>query len=86
MLENTEGKRIACIVNDMAEVNIDAALIRGHNALAQAPEELVQLQNGCALCAAADECAVELTTAAPAGASAARCVPICCAKCAGWRS
>jgi G3E family GTPase len=51
MLENTEGKRIACIVNDMAEVNIDAALIRGNNnALAQAPEELVQLQNGCALC------------------------------------
>jgi len=47
MLENTEGKRIACIVNDMAEVNIDAALIRGNNALAQAPEELVQLQNGC---------------------------------------
>jgi G3E family GTPase len=59
MLENTEGKRIACIVNDMAEVNIDAALIRGNNnALAQAPEELVQLQNGCALCVRS--CAVEL--------------------------
>lgn len=49
LLENTRGKRIACIVNDMAEVNIDAALIRG-SSLNQQSEELVHLENGCICC------------------------------------
>jgi G3E family GTPase len=54
LLQNTAGKRIACIVNDMAEVNIDAALIRGNTGtgslLKQQAEELVQLENGCICC------------------------------------
>lgn len=49
LLRNTAGVRIACIVNDMAEVNIDAALIRG-SSLKQQTEELVHLENGCICC------------------------------------
>eukprot|EP00210_Caulerpa_lentillifera_P007750 g7396.t1 len=60
ILENSTIK-IACIVNDLASVNIDAKLVR--NANARAPEtaedsaisDMVELQNGCACCSAADE-------------------------------
>eukprot|EP00210_Caulerpa_lentillifera_P007788 g7432.t1 len=60
ILEHSTVK-IACIVNDLASVNIDAKLVR--NANARAPElaedsaigDMVQLQNGCACCSAADE-------------------------------
>jgi G3E family GTPase len=48
VLNNREGKRVAVIVNDMSEVNIDAQLVRdGGSQLSHIDEKLVEMSNGC---------------------------------------
>src|SRR5919112_621951 len=51
VLSNREGRRVAVIVNDMSEVNIDADLVRDGGAdLSRTDETLVELTNGCICC------------------------------------
>lgn len=50
ILANRDGRRVAVIVNDMSEVNIDAALVAGQGHLDRADETLVELTNGCICC------------------------------------
>lgn len=50
ILHNKEGMRVAVIVNDMSEVNIDARLVQNENTLSKTEERLVEMSNGCICC------------------------------------
>lgn len=68
ILANREGRRVAVIVNDMSEVNIDADLVRGGDAaLSRSEETLVEMTNGCICCTLRDDLLQEVRTLAEAG-------------------
>ena len=68
VLRNTEGRRVAVIVNDMSEVNIDADLVRAGQAdLQRTDEKLVEMTNGCICCTLRDDLLEEVRRLAESG-------------------
>ena len=67
VLNNRDGRRVAVIVNDMPEVNIDADLVRADTELSRTDETLVEMSNGCICCTLRDDLLDEVRRLAEEG-------------------
>lgn len=67
LLHNKSGLKVAVIVNDMSEINIDASQIRQQGGLSRLEEKLVEMSNGCICCTLREDLMVEVEQLAKSG-------------------
>jgi G3E family GTPase len=67
VLRNREGRRVAVIVNDMSEVNIDASIVGREGQLSRTEEKMVEMSNGCICCTLRDDLLIEVRRLAEEG-------------------
>ncbi|WP_438462196.1 zinc metallochaperone GTPase ZigA [Marinomonas sp. PE14-40] len=67
ILNNRQGKKVAVIVNDMSEINIDANIIQNEVTLNRSEEKLVEMSNGCICCTLREDLLLEVTELAKDG-------------------
>ena len=67
VLNNRDGRRVAVIVNDMSEINIDAAAVKNEVTLNRSEEKLVEMSNGCICCTLREDLLIEVRSLAEEG-------------------
>ena len=67
VLKNREGRKVAVIVNDMSEINIDGATVQQDVSLNRAEEKLVEMSNGCICCTLREDLLDEVSRLASEG-------------------
>ncbi|WP_293788556.1 GTP-binding protein [uncultured Pedobacter sp.] len=67
ILHNKEGLKVAVIVNDMSEVNVDVRLVENENTLSRTEEKLVEMSNGCICCTLREDLIIEVEKLAKEG-------------------
>ena len=67
ILNNQENKKVAVIVNDMSEINIDASIVKNEVSLNRSEEKLIEMSNGCICCTLREDLLEEVTKLAQEG-------------------
>ncbi len=67
ILHNKRGLKVAVIVNDMSEINVDARLVENENVLSRTEEKLVEMSNGCICCTLREDLMSEVESLAREG-------------------
>ena len=67
ILNNRDNKKVAVIVNDMSEINIDSAIVQNEVSLNRSEEKLVEMSNGCICCTLREDLLEEVTKLAKEG-------------------
>lgn len=67
VLNNREGRRVAVIVNDMSDINIDASIVKNEVQLKRSEEKLIEMSNGCICCTLREDLLLEVRRLASEG-------------------
>ena len=60
ILNNRKNRKVAVIVNDMSEINIDTSLLKNEVSLNRSEEKLVEMSNGCICCTLREDLLIEI--------------------------